>query len=228
HKIIFNEEQPARFGVIPRRGAAEEIRWFEAEPCYIYHVVNSYEQDDEIVLDVCRVMKPEPSGEGGPLARMLSYLRMDAHLYRYRFDLATGRTREDRLDDDNTEFPLIAGHLVGRPHRYSYNVHISAEKTLLFDGLVKYDLSNGSRERFDFGPGRWGSETPFAQRTGRTGEDDGYLLSFVQDERDGRSEVVIIDAQTLDTVGRVRLPQRVPIGFHATWVRGDRLTGGLR
>lgn len=232
HKIVFNEGLPARFGVIPRRGAGDEIRWFEAEPCYIYHVVNSYESDSgqEIVLDVCRVTKPEPSGEGGPLARMLSYLRLDAHLYRYRLDLRTGKTHEQRLDDANTEFPLIAGHLVGREARYSYNVHISPEKTLLFDGLVKYDLRTGANERYDFGDGRWGSETPFAQRTGGTGEDDGYLVSFVQDEREGRSEVVILDAQDLAAgpVGRVILPRRVPIGFHATWVRGDQLGGGLR
>lgn len=228
HKIIFNEEMPARFGVIPRRGAGESIRWFEAEPCYIYHAVNSYESasGDEIVLDVCRVTKPEPSGEGGPLARMLSYLRLDAHLYRYRLDLRTGKTHEQRLDDANTEFPLIAGHLVGRAARYSYNVHISPEKTLLFDGLVKYDLQQGGSERYDFGDGRWGSETPFAQRAGGTGEDDGYLVSFVQDEREGRSEVVILDAQDLAAgpVGRVLLPQRVPIGFHATWVRSDQLS----
>jgi len=57
------------------------------------------------------------------------------------------------------------------------------------------------------------------------GGDDGYLVSFVTDERDGRSEVEILDASDIAAgpVARVRLPQRVPLGFHATWVRADQL-----
>jgi carotenoid cleavage dioxygenase len=58
-------------------------------------------------------------------------------------------------------------------------------------------------------------------------QDDGYLVTFVTDERDGRSEVQILDASDLGAgpVGRVLLPVRVPLGFHATWVRADQLRG---
>ncbi len=44
HKITFDRETPARFGVLPRRGDATQVRWFEAAPCYIYHVVNAWEE----------------------------------------------------------------------------------------------------------------------------------------------------------------------------------------
>ncbi|MQA83671.1 MAG: 9-cis-epoxycarotenoid dioxygenase [Streptosporangiales bacterium] len=228
HKIIFDRELPSRFAVIPRRGTGSEVRWFEASPCYIYHIINAFEDGPEVVLDVCSVSRPQPIGSGNPLARMLSYLRLDAHLHRYRFNVRTGGTREERRDDDNTEFPAIPTHLTGRRSRYAYNVHISPKETLLFDGLVKYDLTTGTSERYAFGEGRWGSETPFALRPGAVAEDDGYLVSFVQDEREGRSEVVILDAGDIAAgpVGRVLLPQRVPIGFHATWVRGDQLPKG--
>jgi carotenoid cleavage dioxygenase-like enzyme len=226
HKIVFDASLPARFGVIPRRGAGAEVRWFEAAPCYIYHVVNAWEEGDEIVLDVCRVSKPEPAGAGGALSRMLSYLRLDAQLYRYRFDLGSGKTREEQLDDANTEFPSVPTALVGRASRYAYNVRISPSPTLLFDGIVKYDTVSGGSSRFAFGDGRWGSESPFAPRAGGpSAEDDGYLVSFVHDEGTGRSEVVVLDAADLTAgpVARVLLPQRVPIGFHATWVKGDWL-----
>jgi len=47
----------------------------------------------------------------------------------------------------------------------------------------------------------------------------------VLDERDGRSEVCVLDARDVEAgpVARVKLPVRVPIGFHATWVPGERL-----
>jgi carotenoid cleavage dioxygenase len=227
HKIMFDNSMPARFGVIPRHGAGGEARWFEADPCYVYHSVNAWEEGDEIVLDLCRVTKPAPPGDAvGPLAKMLSYLRLDAHLYRYRFDLRTGAVREEQLDDDNTEFPTMDARKLGTPTRYAYNMRISDESTLLFDGIVKYDTQSGATDRHWFGPGRWGSEAPFAPRPGGTAEDDGWLVSFVHDEGEQRSEVVVLDASDLAAgpVARVLLPGRVPIGFHATWVRGDQLT----
>jgi len=226
HKLMFDDSMPARYGVIPRHGAGDTIKWFEAEPCYVYHSVNAWEEGDEIVMDLCRVTKPEPRADAaGPMAKLLSYLRLDAHLYRYRFNLRTGATHEEFLDDDNTEFPSIDLSRLGRPNRYVYNVHISQENTLLFDGIVKYDVTTGTDTRWSCGPGRWASESPFAPRRNATADDDGYLVSFVYDQLEDRSEVVILDAADIEAgpVGRVLLPQRVPIGFHATWVPGWQL-----
>jgi carotenoid cleavage dioxygenase-like enzyme len=226
HKLRFDRSLPSRFGVIPRHGRSDEVRWFEAEPCYIYHSINAWEEGDVITLDVCRVVQPRPGSEReGPLAQMLSYLRLDAHLHRYRFNLRTGDTNEEELDDDNTEFPSISRLHTGRRARFAYTMHISAEPTLRFDGLTKVDLETGSTRTHWFGRGRWGSEAPFAPRDGSTREDDGYVVSFVHDENAAASEVVILDGAHIEAppVARLRIPARVPLGFHATWVPGNRL-----
>ncbi len=228
YKLTFDRELPSRFGVIPRRGQAHEIRWFDAKPCYIYHVVNSWEEDGEIVLDVCRVSRPAPSGGGGPLARMISYLKLDARMYRYRFDLRTGRTSEGFVDPDhNTEFPSVDARLTGLRSRYAYNVSVKDTATNLFDGLVRYDNVSGAKETYHYGEHRYGSEAPFAPRDGATDEEDGYLVSFVTDEREGTSEMQVLHAANLGAgpIARIILPQRVPLGFHATWVRADQLRG---
>src|SRR5436305_3167566 len=87
HRITFDATMPTRFAVLPRRGT--EVRWFTAEPCYIYHVVNACEDGRTIVLDVCRVTRPEPvPTRPGPLGKLLGYLRLDARLQRYVFELA--------------------------------------------------------------------------------------------------------------------------------------------
>jgi carotenoid cleavage dioxygenase-like enzyme len=227
-KLFFDRDMPSRFGVIPRYGNSCKLRWFEAEPCFIYHSVNAWEEGDEVVMDVCRVKQPEPRNDlEGPLANVLSYLRLDAHMHRYRFNLRTGKTTEQTIDDDNSEFPSINNNVLGRPSRYAYNMHISPESTLLFDGLMKYDVHEGTAETHWFGEGRWGSEAPFAPRPGSMDEDDGYLVSYVYDERDGRSDVEVLDARdvTAGPLCRIKLPARVPIGFHATWVPGERLPG---
>lgn len=45
---------PARIGVLPRQGGADDIRWFDLESCYVFHPLNAYDGDDTIVLDVVR------------------------------------------------------------------------------------------------------------------------------------------------------------------------------
>lgn len=217
----FHPEVPARFGVIPHRGAAGDVRWFEAEPCYIYHVVNAWDEGDRVVLVGCRVADPmpEPDLADGEWARMMANLRITATLHRWTFDLASGETREEPLDDLNCEFPSINAGYTGRRSRYSVHMSFADTSTLRFDGLVKYDTDTGASRRVAFGPGRFGSEAPLAPRVGAEAEDDGYLVSFVHDEREARSEVVVYDAASLDPepLARVLLPRRVPLGFHACW-----------
>ena len=226
HKIVFRRDLPSRFGIIPRYGASESIRWFEAKPCYMYHTINAWEDGDEVVLDTCRVTKPAPPASAvGRLEKMLAYLRLDAYLYRYRFNLKTGETREEPLDDANTEFPTMNTQTLGRPSRYAYNVHIAPDKTLLFDGIFKYDTQTGRCDAQWLGEHRYGSEAPFAPRPNAQSEDDGYLVSFVYDARENRSEVVVFDAHdfTREPLARILIPQRVPIGFHACWVPEEKL-----
>ena len=52
------------------------------------------------------------------------------------------------------------------------------------------------------------------------GEDDGYLMTYVHDEKKGQSECVIYSAKTMSSqpLARIMLPQRVPYGFHGEFV----------
>jgi carotenoid cleavage dioxygenase len=223
----FHRDKPARFGVIPRFGAPDSIRWFEGSACYIYHTINAWEEGDEIVLVSCRTTNPVPEmkSDATDLDRMLAFLTPTFDTWRWRFNLKTGATSEEQVDDQHTEFPSINLNVMGRRSRYSYHVHIPQTETLLFDGLTKYETDTGRSRTHHFGTGRYGSEAPFAPRVNAQAEDDGYVLSFVSDENDGSSELVILDAQNITDppIGRVRIPQRVPLGFHATWVSGNQL-----
>ncbi|MFK7988030.1 MAG: carotenoid oxygenase family protein [Sandaracinaceae bacterium] len=225
--VDFHPDQPARFGVLPRRGDGAAIRWFEAEPCYVYHVVNAWEEDGSVVMIGCRCDDPigTPRPEDGPFAQAMATLRLRAHLYRWRFDLTTGQTHEAPLDDLNAEFPSIAPHVAGQRSRFSYHMCIPTDaSTLLFDGIAKYDLEGG-RQRHTFGDGVYGSEVGFARREGGHEEDDGYLVSFVHDLADDQtSQLWVYDAKDIERgpVCRAEVPQRVPLGFHATFMEAAR------
>jgi len=64
HVPRFRPDLPTRFAVIPRRGTTADIRWFEAEPTYVLHWTNAYEDGDEIVLDGFFQGDPMPKSDG--------------------------------------------------------------------------------------------------------------------------------------------------------------------
>jgi carotenoid cleavage oxygenase len=49
-------------------------------------------------------------------------------------------------------------------------------------------------------------------------EDDGVLMGFVHDDLSGRTDLVLLDAGSLEDVARVHVPARIPYGFHGNWV----------
>jgi carotenoid cleavage dioxygenase-like enzyme len=144
---------------------------------------------------------------------------METVLKRWRMNLVTGACKEEQLSDRIMEFPMINPQHAGKPYRYTYNM-TTAPGWFLFDGVVKVDLQSGSEERYAFGEGVFGSETPMAPRPGASAEDDGYLVTFTTDVGRDLSECLVFDATDLAAgpVARVRLPERISAGTHSCWV----------
>ncbi len=233
YKVRFHADQPTRFGVVPRYGQASEIRWFTARPTYMLHVVNAWEEDDEVVM-VGTPYRTYEGADGQLDARRLEqtiHLRQrDFMLYEWRFDLKTGQTRERVIDDVlNTEFPVINSLYQGRKNRYSYNVlfPLGGREDPRFPGLVKYDLTTGGYVAYSAGPQYFYNEPGFAPRDKAESEDDGYLVTLVWNPVDLRSEIQVFDCKDArlaqGPVARIVLPRRVPHGFHATFVSQQTL-----
>lgn len=224
-RIRFDRNAPARFGVIPRRGAGSDVKWFEAESCYVYHTINAYEDGDDVVVVGCRVrdLIPETPDETGRVAKLDS-IELQPHLYRWRFSMKTGAVKEEQLDDVATEFPRANDARMGTKLRYSYNPRIAQRPDAMFDALIKYDLERGSSSTYAYQEGWFGSEATFIPRvSGDAGlqidEDDGFLTTILTKVGE-RSRAIVLDAKRLELIATVLLPQQVPIGFHTAWVPG--------
>lgn len=66
----WNPRYPARIGVMPREGGNADVRWFEIEPCYVYHPLNAYSEmrdgAEVLVLDVVRYSRMFDRDRRGP------------------------------------------------------------------------------------------------------------------------------------------------------------------
>ncbi len=226
HAVRMHRDLPSRFAILPRHGQSAEIRWFEAEPTYVLHFLNAYEEGTEIVLDgyFQDDPSPPPLADAPPgFGHLMAYL--DEHsfrprLHRWRFDLATGRTREQHLDERLLEFGTINQTYCGRRHRFAYST-TAVPGWFLFNGFVKHDLDAGTSETVVLAEGRFGSEPVFAPRLGARAEDDGYLISFIIDENRGTSECIVIDATQFAAgpVCRIALPHKLSSGTHSCWAQ---------
>ena len=219
----FFPELPTRIGIVPRRGGTSEIRWFEAEPTFVLHWINAFEDGDEIVLDGFFQHNPSPVADRGATAEDVMFRYLDLHSLRpearrWRFNLRTGRTTETPLSDRVMEFATINGSRGGRPYRYSYSA-LPARGWFGFCGIVKHDTDTGRQQVVEFPEGVYGSETVMAPRDGAMAEDDGYLVTFVSDLRDDSSACLILDAADpgAGPVAEVGLPERMSSGTHACW-----------
>lgn len=211
--IRWDDNYPARLGVMPRNGNDSQVRWYDINPCYVFHPMNAYEQGDRIVLDVARFPYMwRDSGVDFP----------PPHLWRFTIDTVTGRVHEEQVDDRAAEFPRVADAQIGKPHRYGYMFSSSGRPDRPEEqagAILKYDRQRGTRASIEFGKGRVGGEPVFAPAAGAAHEDDGYLMTFVYDASRNASEFVIHDAASMDSepLARVLLP-RIPSGFHGSWV----------
>lgn len=233
HANGYFPELGSRFAIVPRYGQPEDVRWFDADPTYVLHWLNAYEDGDEIVLDGYFQENPMPGRatdvpeEYASLMPYVDLHSLQSRLHRWRFNMKTGETTEKHLDDRVLEFGMFNQKYAGKKYRYCYSV-TAKPGWFLFTGLVKHDLDTGESWNYEFGEERYGSEAPFVPRIGATSEDDGYLVSFIIDMKENMSECILVDAQDIEAgpVCRIKLPHRISSGTHACWADADALKMG--
>ena len=211
----WNADYGARVGVLPKGGTADQVTWYEVEPCYVYHPMNAYDlPDGRIVLDVVRHPSMFDTDLRGPNEGRPT-------LDRWTIDPAAGTVHEARLSDHPLELPRVDERLVGKHARYGYAATFADDTGgVAFGPLLRYDVRDDTTVVHDYGPGRASMEAVFVPRSDDAAEDDGWVMSVVYDAADDCSQLVLLNGQdfTGEPACTIQLPNRVPYGFHGNWV----------
>jgi carotenoid cleavage dioxygenase len=201
----WDDAYGARLGVMRRDDPFGEVRWFEIDPCYVFHVANAHDSVDGKSIVLQAVRYPELwRNDGG--------FDADGVLWSWTIDLAAGTVSERQLDDRNIEFPRIDDRLAGLPARYSVSVGDH--------NWVRHDLPTGEAVEHDLGTGGPGEAVFVPSGSGTADESNGYYLGYVYDPARDGSDLVILDASDFagKPVATIHLPTRVPYGFHGNWI----------
>jgi 8'-apo-carotenoid 13,14-cleaving dioxygenase len=210
----WNLEHKARVGLLPRAGTAEEIIWCDVDPCYVFHIANSYEDGEGRVVVDCAVYETMfAEGPEGPNGKSLG-------LERWTIDPAAKTVRRATLDASPQEFPRPDERFFAQDYRYAWAIGLSDESFLGAQPLYRHDLKTGERQVCDFGPGRIPGEFVFVPRAADAPEGDGWMMGYVIDAANETTDLVILDASDIakPPVASVHIPHRVPTGFHGNWL----------
>ncbi len=215
--------EPAKgthIGVMPRDGSAADVRWFETDPCFVFHPMNAYTEGERIRAHVMQF-------EEAPLFPHLDGSKPDrdkanARLCEWEIDLRANSNGIKRtyLDDITGEFPRLDERLTGLDYRHGYYAAATNKNGGDgFNSVVHQDLTTGSAERFDLPEGDFTGEPVFVPRSEGAGEGDGYVLSLLYRGAENRSDLAIFDALNVadGPLACAQLPHRVPFGFHGNW-----------
>ncbi|MGW2839275.1 carotenoid oxygenase family protein [Streptomyces sp. NPDC001493] len=222
--LAWRPERGTRVALIPRDGT--EVRWAREEAFWLWHTVNAYDTPEgRVVLDYVQwpalSLGGENSGEGAGRPATDAAAR---GLTRAVIDPAAGTVRRTRLDDMRVELPRIDDRLVGSPHRRIAMAAGSGRNPDLlsgeYDALRWYDTGGGGpvTRLWDAGDLSVG-EPAFAPSPG-SADGGGYWLTYATDRTDGSSWLLVLPDEDPagGPVARVRIPVRVPLGLHGTWL----------
>jgi beta,beta-carotene 9',10'-dioxygenase len=218
----WKPELGTRFWLLPRAGG-ETLGPFEAEPCFGFHHVNSYEDGTDVVVDICvfddaeivEDLYLERLRAGKPVAK--------PHLRRFRISPGSDRVESERLVDEPLDLPRINyGRCSERPYRYTWGVGFGGSGWL--DKIVKADVEERTT-RIWAEDGKYPGEPVFVAAPAHPGngeataEDEGVLLSVVFDGEAGNSFLLVLDSADLSEIARAEAPHHIPFGFHGQFAR---------
>ncbi|XP_030543075.2 carotenoid 9,10(9',10')-cleavage dioxygenase-like [Rhodamnia argentea] len=158
--IKFEKEEYARIGVMPRYGDASSVRWFDVEPNSALHILNCFEDGDEVVVWGCRSLesvipgpdfglnkhewfskrlKPTRSSGGSVATSTEGETSFFSLAYEWRLNMKTGEVKERNLTGTkySMDFPMINGNFTGLKNKFAYTqvADLSASST---SGMPKY------------------------------------------------------------------------------------------
>jgi carotenoid cleavage dioxygenase len=211
----WNPDNGTRVGVLSRYGQGSEIKWFDVELGNVSHTVNAYDDPNDpaaVILDA--VFSPH-FWVNSPVE-----FRPEGKIVRFRLNTASGNITKEVVLETSTEFPRINERNLCYPYRYTYSVENPPAVPVGGESIVKTDFTTGDSKVCQLSDGVLTGELIFVPDNTSSEEDEGWLIGFAHDSVNNQSRMNVFDATDITSgpIAIVRIPTRVPWGFHGTFV----------
>lgn len=235
----WQPDLPQLFGVLPRNGSAEDVRWFMGPADgFQGHTLNSYEEDDKLYVDMpvttgnVFYFFPQADGSVPPPETLCS------QMMRWIFDLnATSDEVEPvALTEFPCEFPRCDERLTGQRYRHGFvlafdpslpfDASLGAPPFQFFNQLAHIDVEAGTTEAWYPGDAQCFQEPIFVPRSEAAPEGDGYVIALLNHLHGDNTELVVLDSLRMAAgpVARIKIPFRLRMSLHGNWTPAKSLS----
>lgn len=221
--LRWEPERGTQLVIVPLAEPEAVVR-IEAEPFWVWHLVNGFDEAGELVVDLCRYAnfgtltairtgRDAASDASPPL------------YHRARIDVRGKRMTSEQRHDAPAEFPRVHPQVAGERHRFAYllGTHDGKDEGPR-DCVRVLEVDSGRTTQ-------WLPERPTALsepipvvRRDRAGDERGVwlLVGGLDDER-GRSFAAVLDAADLERgpVATAWFDQPLPLSFHGAFDPAD-------
>lgn len=190
------------------------IKWFDVDEHFVaFHVVNSWEEIDDngdllVNLITCdnvgKVSFGKNITDNRTIPHKITINTVTNHVKRVILD--KGIRGEESID-----FPVIDPRKLGSYEKYAY---FTGHENCKPVSIVKMDLDTGSIvNRVQFNDGKICGECAFVP-SDKKGT-NGYIVLFVSNVDDSEYHIY---SENLDLVNTIKIPYRIPLGFHTRFI----------
>ncbi len=219
--LDWEPSRGAELVIVPIASPEQVVR-VPADPFWVWHFANAFEQGDDVVVDLCRYadfgsLRTIRTGTGGlPAAVSKPYY------HRARIDLRAKRMTSEQRHADPAEFPRVHPEFAGKQNRFAFIHGGSGEGATESSECVRVlEVDTGSASQ-------WRPERPTAlsepipiPRGVRPGDErDVWIAVQGYEEARDRSFVAILDGDDIERgpVARAWFDHPIPLSFHGTFV----------
>jgi carotenoid cleavage dioxygenase-like enzyme len=216
------------FGIMPRDGRVDQMRWFRGPPCSAFHFMNAFTEGNRVHADFAMSDVPvfQFIREAGGLN--IRPDELTGNLVRWTFDLGKpGDAIERQVLAPGGDLPRVAQTHAMRDYEIAYYARfdptsgppvISGAVGPGFNALSRLEVKSGQMSTLAMAPGLTLQEHIHVPSA--TPGHEGYL-AFVVDRHDQNlAEVFVVEAAHLDRgpIARIKVPLRLRSGVHGNWV----------
>ncbi len=236
---VHEMDRDSWVGVMPRYGAAAEMRWFRGpKGVSCYHMMNAFEDaDGKIQFDQCL-----SSVNAFPFIQRASGLNVapgetGARLERWTIDMRQGSDRvTETVIGPPGDFPVIPASVQGRPYSHSWMLTMNPQMQgppvaggpvgAMFNMLLRLDFTGKPPQALGLPPGHCFNE-PVHVPSSKAGH-EGWLLTIVDSQTgpaDFQHALWIIDAGNVGAgpIAKALIPHRLRPQVHGWWVAAAEL-----
>jgi carotenoid cleavage dioxygenase-like enzyme len=214
--FLWEPELGTKIIVIPRDGGKQTV--FETDAFFSWHYYNGFERGGKIIIDYVWISSiPFTQAQGTGVEKQ------PRRMYRMTLDPKTKQVTQEQFSDVFCEFSRVDERRMGKAYRYGFAASSNRDwgDAHGYNCTGRYDFETGETKLWEYGPEANAGEPVHVPNPDSEREEDGWIMCFVYNPDEG-AYLSILSAGDFDNgpVAKVRIPTRVPNGFHANWMQG--------